>query len=499
MRQCIVVALAIGAMAGMSLAQQTTPSQVVVERLRTTGLLEDQKWRRGDDGSLEMWFWCDVGDPAKGRFIPVVGKDPGELFAGLQYSGLLQMFSLVNHGNGDLLGMTDANQHFRALGIGIEDVELRQFLALPMPAFVGRLGRAELLDRLLAIDVLERRACRSAIVELQGLVRRDEVPAVLRERAARAMAAMRGEPVPPRLRLASAAVRLPATFDACVVIEHGKLPDLSWLNAAGQRAGALVTARTLERAGGGECSLAQLNGLVRQTAKAGELPFAIAHRLGNVRLDHSCFVISLQAGPDAPVALTWQAAGAIDAEGWAAAGLSGDAAHGQPWFGGTLAMAADGLFASTDRSQSQPRPELVEKFGLLRDEGSAVRAIVPANSRLWGVWRAALNLPFADRAEVRIVCGDPATIVVSVAARDEAGAAAWSQRGKELLAELRQWLDERAPVERFDAPTTFALFDALFAAELHAVGSQATATITLTGMTAQKAQAIVEELPWMNG
>lgn len=485
-------------MAGLSLAQEPIPSQVVVERLRTTGLLEDQKWRRGDDGSLEMLFWCDVDDPAKGSFVPVAGKDPGELFADLQYSGLLQMVSLLNHGNGDLLGMTDASLHFRALGIGIGDVELRQFLALPVPAYAGRRGRAELLDRLLAIDVLERRACRSAIIELQSLVRRDEVPAVLRERAERAIAAMRGESAQPRARLSASALRLPAAFDACVVVEHGRLPDLSWLNAAGQRAGALVTARALERAGVGECSPAQLNGLVRWTAKAGELPFAIAHRLGNVRLDHSCFVISLKAGPRMPVALTWQAAGAIEAEGWAAAEVQGDVAHAQPWFGGTLAMAADGLFASTDRSQGKPRPELVEKLGLLRDEGLAVRAIVPANSKLW-VWLAALKLPFADGADVRIVCGDPATIVVSVAARDEEGAAAWAQRGKELLAGFRQWVDERAPVQRDDAPTTFALFDALFAAELRAVGSAATATITLKGMTAQKALAIVEELSVLDG
>ncbi len=464
----------------------------VVERIRGGGWFEASKWRRDAQGVLEMNYFADVGgsiDNQELRFVPLLGDD---LERGLGGAGAAGFLAMVCHGPGDLLGMTDAEFHFGALGIEVTDVGLRQFLATPRPSFDGPRGRAELLDRLLAIDVLVRRGCKEALGELGELAAEPTLPAALRERAARGLAVLRGNADPlARQRLSAETLLLPAAFDACVMIDHARLPDMSWLTPLGRRLGALVTAQVIDRAGA-TVSPAMSNGAQSMCDVVSELPFGIAHRFGNARIDHSCVVVSAKAEARMPVALTWQAAGAFAHAGWQDAKVPPRLVGGNPLLSGSLQVTADRVFASTDGSEGLPRPSLVEKLQLLRDDGLAVRAVVPANSKLWPAL-AFLEMPPAEGGELRVAFGDPAVVVVMVAARDADAAEAWVAKGEELVAQGKAMV-EREPGPTAAIPELKALVDAVFAAHFSTKDSAAFATIEVKGMTPAKLRAIAEAL-----
>lgn len=475
---------------GALLSQEPVPESAtsLAERIRGGGWFETSKWRRGDDGALELHYFADTGMPDLAQFVPLLGVD---LERGLVNGGAIGFLSMVLHGNGDLLGMTDADFHFRALGIEPTDVGLRQFLAVQPPSFEGQRGRAELLDRLLAIDVLCRRGVKSSIAELSGVATAPDSPTVLRNRAARAIAMLRGNPDPlARARLTAEALRLPAAFDACVMIDHARLPDLNWLSAFGRRLGALVTAQAVAMAGG-TVSPAMCNGAQSMCDVTSELPFGLAHRYGNLRMDHSCVVVSAKADPMMPVAIAWQAAGAFEPLGWRDAALPAKVADNNPLFRGSLSIEADHIHASTDGSQGKPRPTLVDKLQLLRSDDSAVRVIVPANSKLWPAI-AFLEMPSATGAELRITCGDPAVIVLAVETRDEETAEAWVAKGGELLAQLKSSVESELPEQLAECAELQELLRTLFAVQLSTKDATAYATIEIKGLSPKKLHTIAE-------
>ncbi len=495
MKHCLataVVTVCVGSAFANAQEPEFEAGSTVAERVRSGGWFEMSKWRRGADGALEMHYFADIGGIIPGqelRFAPLLGED---LERGLDNGGAIGFLSMFCHGPGDLLGMTDAEFHFGALGIEATDIGLRQFLATPKPPFDGARGRAELLDRLLAIDVLVRRGVKGAIAELTSLAVEPTLPAVLRERAARGLAVLRSNADPlTRIRLSAETLQLPAAFDGCVMIDHARLPDLSWLTPLGRRLGALVTANAIAMAGG-LISPATNNGAQSMCDIVSELPFGLVHRYGNARLDHSCVVVSAKADQEMPVALTWQAAGAFEAEGWQDVKAPAGARDNNPLFAGTLQVAADRVFASTDGSAGKPRPSLVEKYQLLRDDGLAVRAVVPGNSKLWPAL-AFLAMPPAEGGELRIAFGDPAVITVLIEARDEDAADAWVKKGKELLAQAKTMLEqEPGPLEA--SPELKALADAVLAASFSTREATAFATIEVKGMTPAKVKAIAEAL-----
>ncbi len=145
---------------GVVPAQEEEKGAVVAARVRAGGRFEQSKWQRGENGALEMHFFADIGGSAPGRFVPLLRPDGDWL--DLNNLGALGYLSLVCHGASDLVSMTDAEFHLVALGIGITNVELRQYLAVPAPSFEGPRGRAEMFDRMLAIDLLCRRDCKQA-------------------------------------------------------------------------------------------------------------------------------------------------------------------------------------------------------------------------------------------------------------------------------------------------------------------------------------------------
>jgi hypothetical protein len=488
----VVVAVLVGSHAANAQEPGGEPCAAVAERIRNGGWFETSRWRRGDDGALEMHFFADVGGSIpdeQDRFVPLLGPD---LERGIDNGGAIAFVSMLCHGPGDLLGMTDAEFHFGALGIDATDVGLRQFLATPRPSFDGPRGRAELLDRLLAIDVLVRRRVKGAVAELGTLASESTLPAALRDRAGRGIAVLRGNADPlTRLRLSGDTLQLPAAFDGCVMIDHARLPDLSWFTPFGRRLAALTTAGYIAMAGG-TTTPAMRNGAQSLCDLVSELPFGLAHRYGNARLDHSCVVVSAKADAELPFALTWQAAGALEAAGWQDMKPSPSMADNNPLFAGTLQIATDRLFASTDGSAGKPRPSLVEKHALLRDDGVAVRAVVPGNSKLWPML-AFLAMPPAEGGELRIAFGDPAVITVLVEARDEDAAEDWVTKGKELLA-LAKTMLEQEPGPLAASAELKELADAVFAANFGIKDATATATIEVKGMTPAKVQAIARAL-----
>jgi hypothetical protein len=479
------VGIALALFAAGAPSQETAAD--VAARVRAGGWLEVSKYRRGERGDLESWSTAHTGDPDRGEWLPVL--DGSALRLG--NLGAIGWFSLFCHGDGDLLAMTDAEFHFGALGLGASDVELRQFLARPAPSFDGMRGRAELLDRVLAIDRLVARGSRGAVVELRHLVDQEALPPLLRAYASRAAAKLAGEGGGPmRMLLDPATARVPAAFDVAIVLEHARLPDLRWLAGFGRRLGALVTTRAIEAAGG-TVSPPQCNGGQRMCDVAGAAPFWAAHHWGNARVDQSFVTVQIKADDRMPVALTWNAAGEFEHERWAQASVPDEAKRDNPLLAGSLEVTATSVYASTDKSRGMPRPALTRRYLPAEGTGYAIHAHVPANSKLWPMLTF-LEAPPATGAELRVTFGDPGVIVLMVEARDEDAAAQWVAKGKELLATADAEFAEQTALQEAQ-PKMMALLRQLLKVELSTKDKAAFAVVQLRGVTPASIRELVEE------
>ena len=483
--------LAVTFLLTLPLPAQNDPetAEAAARRVLDGGTFWSPKWRRGDDGMLQLEYFADAGDRAAARFVPLLGED---LVEGLSNCGVIGWLSLWCHGNGDLLAMTDAAFHLGCLGIDTSDSGLRQYLALPLPPLDGPKGRAELLDRLLAVDLLRQRGCRAAAVELRLLAGRAE-PKALGDRATAALAALEGRTTKARQRLDPATLPLPPAYDGCLVIDHSRLPDLSWLTGFGRRLGMLVTARAV-LAAGGSVSPAMCSGAQRFADTVGELPFGIALQYGNVRLDQSILVVTAKADADMPVAFGFAAAGEFEAERWQQARLPDDLQGNNPLSEGSLQITDLALLASSDGSKGKPRPEVARE--LLRDHGCAVFASIPERSRLW-LALSFLGLPPSKGAEVQVSFGEVFRLEVKVAARDEDGADAWLGKGKELLAQGRQMLEQDPQLKALlqDSPELQTLVGAASGAKLSIDGDRVVLQLELRGFGRQQFTALLEKLP----
>lgn len=487
----VVWALLAGAATGQAGGEATGAE--LLARVRAGGWLDDAKYRREADGTLAIWSTAHTGDPERGEFQPVfapVGDAAnGEAASVLDVLGP-SVLTLVCHGDADLLAMTDSAFHFGALGIGDSDVALRQFLALPPPSFDGQRGRAELLDRLLAIDRLEHRGCRAAIGELTMLRKDAALPPALRERAARALQRLGGgAPSLERRRLDPASLALPATADVYVLVEHARLPSLRWITPHWRRMGALVTATAIAGAGG-TVAQAQCNAAQRMCDAVAEAPFWLVHRCGNARLDRSLLAIVL--GGRESLQVTWNAAGEFEAERWRRGLLPEGAAADAPLLGGALALTPSTLLLRTAPSTGDAPPEvaaqLLAELSAGGDGAAALCAVVPAESALWS---HAMGLPRARRVVARLRFGEPAVLTVVATNDDEAAAAAWLARTKELLGQLEALRECMVPAIA-EQPGLRALVDALAATELRVVGRDVHATATIAGCTPARIAALLD-------
>jgi len=491
----LLAAGAISCLLALATAQQDRPATPaeppptarLTEQIRSDGWFEPSRWRRDDDGALAMHYFADLGGEIDhDRFVPLLGKN---LEQGWQHAGAFGLVSLFCHGPGDLLGMTDAGFHLGALGIGTSNMALRQYLAVAPAHYDGPRGRAEAMDRMVAIDALLRARGRGAIPELRAILQQQAAPPALRARASRAIALLQGEADPlARKRLDAAQLRLPLTFDAIVVIDHTLLPDLSWLPPLGRRLGALVTAKYVDLANG-ELTPAMGNAAQRMCNLCSELPFEAARVYGNARVDHSVLVVSPPGDERLPVSLSWQGVGEFEIDRWQLAAVDETLAREHPLLGGSLEVAAERFVATTHRSAGIPRPSLVEKLDLLRATGAAIRAIVPGNSQLWTA-AAFLRMPPAVSAEVRVVFGAVGSIQLDVTARDEDAAAMWVEFAESLRAQIGDFF-ELAADELQQSSELRALVASLSAAKVVANGNVVTATVQCKAPTREELERLL--------
>ncbi|MBL8749682.1 MAG: hypothetical protein JNK78_11020 [Planctomycetes bacterium] len=401
-----VLLILIGSLSAQQGANEA--AEDVAKRVLSGGWFEEARSRRSGDGVLERWTTAHTGDPERGEFLPLVSfEQPMRTIGSIGLAGWL---SLVCHGDGDLLAMTDVAFHFGALGIDPSDVGLRQWLALTPPSFEGELGRAELFDRLLAIDHLVARRVRGASAECAAIAANDALPALLRDRAANAQRTLRGDttaPAPARRRLDPATVELPQAFDACIAIDHARLPDLRWVTALGRRVGAAVSARAFEAAGG-RTSASQCSGVQLHCDAVSEAPFRVAHHFGNLRFDHSILTFVAKAPArrsDPPFAVVWQAVGDFEGERWGGVPRELQISDVLPL---TVEVEPHALRAASDKGRGKARPEVATP--LLLDDGVALRISLPATSKVW-TGLAMQKVPAVKSGEIRVTFGDPGVVV----------------------------------------------------------------------------------------
>jgi len=430
----------VGAVLGAALslpAQSTEPAADVVARVHAGGTIEPLRYRRAADGALEVAVPDDNASP---RWQPLLGEDLGAGFSAAGLGGLLALFC---HGPSDLVGMTDAAFHFDALGIAATDADLRQLLARPMPDGDAAAQRAAMFDRLLAIDVLARRRCAGAAVELR-LLQAEGEPAPLRTRAAAALSKLEGRPSPiERQRLAAEELQLPATHDGWIVVHHDRLPDMSWLTPCMRRFTSTMLASMLARFD--PQTTTELRHTCQRSVDAvAALPFAVALRYGNARVDHSVlFVGDAPAGRAGgpPLALAWQAAGRFEAERWQQASRP-ESVGPDMIFSGEMTVDATRVVATLGAGERAADAE--RAAAMLEDTSAAIRVGAPPKSRLWRAL-GAFGLPTPARGELQVRFGDAAMLTLSVHANTAEDAAAWVERGQPLLERATEQLRAVAP------------------------------------------------------
>ncbi|MEZ5963761.1 MAG: hypothetical protein R3F56_07940 [Planctomycetota bacterium] len=449
-----------------------TSSDDAVARVRDGGWLCAPKWRRGDDGMLQVWL---LGEDAErdDAFVPLLGE---HLEAGVSSAGAIGWLALWCQGSGDLIGMTDVEFHLAALGIGTEDAALRQHLLQQSEPAAEARRRAEVFDRMLILDELRRRRCRAAVAEIEVLLRRTDLPPELRQRAETTLADLRGEPSKQaRRRLDADKLLLPEQLDLCIVVDHARLPDMSGLTAFGRRVSALATASILAARGlqsPSSCSMAQ-----RSCDIVAELPFGMALRYGNYRLDHSCVAVGLTPDADAPFRVWYQAAGSFDPETWAAASAPAGVAPDVPFWTGPVTMTEDLVTGTTARVPAVARPDLAS--GLLADSGAAVRVVVPEHSALLARLTS-LGFPDLRAAELRAsIASAVAHLTLTLDAGSDADAAAWSERGKSFLRQGKAWLASTDGQQTIAYPDLVAACQALLRVEISTNGQQVTAELAV--------------------
>ena len=451
----------------------------LLQRRREAGEdLIELRYRRDDHGLLEVRS-CEGGAIPFQPMLPIDAAFKPATNAARASALLL----LLAHGPQGLLGNTDAERHLRRAGIEPGAVALRQFLLTPISNVDPVLARVELLDRLVAIEWLQRGKHEGAVAELTALSTRADTPPLLARRASVALAAFGRRPAPARQRLAPETLLLPVAADVYVVLDHALMPDFTPMPAVARRVAIDRSYRVVEALKAPTPDdlywgqyLADLTG---------EFPFEVVRRYGSMRFDHTVAAIVLQ---NMGATLGWhlQATGAFEPEQFAAS-MDELAKFMQKEIpvtrkdGDVQAAVADAevaLGASSLRTWSKgmagrAKPELARE---LLAEGPAIRVVVPPTSKAW-ILLASLVLPPAGRAEITVSFGEEFRLCLSVTARDEDAAEEWAERGTKLLAEALEKLRAWAEVQKGRADLQPVL-DAVAATRVTTDGARVEAVLT---------------------
>lgn len=316
------IAIIIGGLATVAVAQraEVDPTEIVVvprdeltERRDQGRPFWETQWIVRADGTLTQ-----LPNPAAGggtkigmsfvgdEFVPKDTKDPlAQLLLRLgptQPEQIAQWIAPLLRNHGDLLGATGIERHFAQLGRDASDVALRQFLAMPATATGEALVRRDLLDRELAVRLLQQRRARNAKGEIAAVLKAGD--SFLQRAAAEAMATFDGTAPPPGRRLDRAAIAVPAHADLWVWIDPSRFTPRPDLCDATRTAMAKRTFATLLNAGG------RVNNVILSKAQyttdlPDELPYEAARLWGRARVDEC--LLCLRVGEQG-LELQWAAA-----------------------------------------------------------------------------------------------------------------------------------------------------------------------------------------------
>jgi hypothetical protein len=443
--------------------------------------LIELRYRRDDHGLLEVAS-CELGAlPFQPMFPDVLLPRPR-----LDPRTILAALLLSVHGRHGVLGCTDAERHLRRAGIDQGPMSLRQFLLTPIGTKDPVRARVEAQDRIVAIDWLVRGGHQGVVAELTALTKQADTPPLLAEHATAALEMLGRRPATPRRRFDAESLRLPVVADVHVVIDHARLPDTAPLAAIARRWAIDQSYRVVEA-----LRAPTPDDLFHGQYIAdllGELPFEVARRYGCARFDQT--VLSLQIPPPGTgTGFGWhlQSVGRLEhgrladtLEHFASAPQSdmkcerrGDSVHfAVP--GAQGEFDATSVVAHTKGMGGRPRPESARE---LLEEGPALRAVVPPTSKVW-LALAWLQLPPAGRSELTLSFGEEARLCLSITARDEDAAAAWAERGRQLLAKGLEGLRAAIVAQDSDARLLRPVLDAIAATSIRTDGARVEAVLT---------------------
>ncbi|MBK8100449.1 MAG: hypothetical protein IPK26_25405 [Planctomycetes bacterium] len=244
-----------------------------------------------DDG--ELWVNPDpaAGAAIPGRYVEFGLPDLLRLEAPEGRSPMTWNRALwFVHGPGELLDATDGERHLRRGDLPTGLVEIRQFLAQPLPeqATPARQHRLAVDLAVMCRRLVELRAT-NALPELRLLSKR-QIDPLTTAAAERAIATLTGKE-PAVDRVPRSLARLPAGAALVAWFDQSRLPPLHSARAA-MRAAAFDEITTMILAAGGTVSPPQAAGAMLMCDLPGELPFEIVRRCGPVRVDHGWLAVA---------------------------------------------------------------------------------------------------------------------------------------------------------------------------------------------------------------
>ena len=375
------------------------------------------EWRRSAAGDLEF----KPPQDAAAKFAPWFAKGIADAVA---TAGTIGMVMLPAH-HGDVLSLTLGEHHLRRLGIARTTPELVTFIRSPLPELLRDVA---LLDRMVAIDLLHRRGDDGAKAACAAIVADAALAGPLRERA--------GGAKPARRSLDAATVPLPAHCDLVVVCNHAQLFDAQPLVEIGHIVGLVSTMRVVQML---KMPLVS-DFTIGQTESefVTGLPFEIARRFGNFRLDQTMLVwcpakagavrglFVASAGSFSPAAIV-AGVPSLGIDG-ATAELANGAAKAK--FAGTDVVVTDSIATATPGVAVAPRPDLAARLLARGDVGLCCH--VPSGSALLGELKA-LGIQGVESIDATASCGDPVVVDATLRTKDAASAAAAAKQVKDQV------------------------------------------------------------------
>lgn len=221
--------------------------------------------------------------------------------------GLPSLLTLAVPGPLDLASLTDAENHFRQLKLGLTEHDLLKRVALPPPAdLTAPLRTRANLDRLLAVRLCGQRRIKRAQPVLEKIADDEKVDPYLRQAARMSLAWIQGKadvrPARNVAPLRDDLTHIPADYDLLIVSNGHRAPALRRPGYWGYLAGMRLVRQKME-AIGREVNPAVVAGGVYIIHESGEWLYEAARIMGNLQWDRMTIAMKLPSRetPKAPI------------------------------------------------------------------------------------------------------------------------------------------------------------------------------------------------------